>query len=338
MQSKILFVYFLPHPSHRGFAESVNADFWHYNHYLKNTPLPKIFKSSINGILLPKYEVYLTEGGAPISPIAMKKILGSRSVHINLIADETFMMMEQTPEEMKNIYSPFVNIAHKMASRYIDGAIAVSKMAKENAEQFIDKPIRIVYPFIEDSLYEQLGPVEPCIQDHIVLSIGYGKHAKGMDILIQAFKIVKEHVEDAEIYIIGKDHPEAWNRLDNVHVLGFVDDLIPYFSRSSVFVQSSRADTFPVATLESIRAGLPTIVSDKTGTKEVIHELGPEFVRKVQSEDIAEGILHYFELSTSKKMELSLKSKKLGAKFNKKEMCELFKKEFTSLIQMIDDN
>lgn len=70
---------FPPLPSHRGFAESIGADFWYYNHYSKDRNLPKMFKSFINGIFLPKYDVYLTEGGAPLTPVAIKKIFRGKA-------------------------------------------------------------------------------------------------------------------------------------------------------------------------------------------------------------------------------------------------------------------
>jgi len=35
---------------------------------------------------------------------------------------------------MKDKYKGYVNLAHKFASKYIDGAITVSKLAKESAE------------------------------------------------------------------------------------------------------------------------------------------------------------------------------------------------------------
>jgi len=133
MKPKVLFVYFVPHPSHRGFAEAIGADFWHYNYYFKNRNLPKIFKSFVNGILLPKYDIYLTEGGAPLTPVAIKKMLSRKSININIIADETFMMMKETPEEMRDKFPWYVNLVHKIVSKYIDGAIAVSKLAKKRA-------------------------------------------------------------------------------------------------------------------------------------------------------------------------------------------------------------
>lgn len=331
---KVLFVYLDPHPSHKGFAEAVGSDFWHYNRYLNNSKTPKIFKSFINGMLLPRYNVYLTEGGAPLAPVAIKKLFHRNNIHINIIADETFMMMRQTPKEMKHNYRGYVNLAHNFASKYIDGAIAVSEIAKSNAEEFVDIPIRIVHPYIEDELYERLSGIRPNVEGHNILSVGHGTYPrKGMDILIDAFELVRDHYEDAQLYIIGKDHPQAWNDIDGVHIEGYVEDLVHYFIKSSLFVQASRVvDTFPVATLESLRAGLPTIVTELVGTKEVIQELDTNFIRKVDAEDISEAILYYFDQSDSKKRALSSRSKEISKKFNREEMCGLFRREFDLLL------
>ena len=330
----VLFVYLDPHPSHKGFAEAVGSDFWHYNRYLNTSKIPKIFKSFVNGISLPRYEIYLTEGGAPLAPVAIKKIFHKNNTHINIIADETFMMMRETPKEMRHNYRSYVNLAHKFASKYIDGAIAVSELAKSNAEEFVDIPIRIVHPYIEDELYERLTGIRPNLEGHTILSVGHGTYPrKGMDILIEAFKLVRDQYEDAELYIIGKDHPRGWNDIDGVHVEGYVEDLTHYFKNSSLFVQASRVvDTFPVATLESLRSGLPTIVTELVGTKEVIQELDSNFIRKVDAEDISEAILYYFDLSDSKRGALSLRSKEISKKFNREEMCGLFRREFDLLL------
>jgi glycosyltransferase involved in cell wall biosynthesis len=333
----VLFVYLDPHPSHKGFAEAVGSDFWHYNRYLNTGKTPKIFKSFVNGMFLPRYKIYLTEGGAPLAPVAIKKLFHKNATHINIIADETFMMMKQTPKEMRHNYRSYVNLAHNFASKYIDGAIAVSKIAKSNAEAFVDIPIRIAHPYIEDKLYERLSGIRPDVEGHTILSVGHGTYPrKGMDILIEAFKLVKDHYDDSELYIIGKDHPPAWNGIDGVHIEGYVEDLVPYFKNSSVFVQASRVvDTFPVATLESLRAGLPTIVTELVGTKEVVQELDTNFIRKVDAKDIAEAILYYFDKSGSSKWELSSRSKEISKKFNRGEMCCLFRREFGLLLEEV---
>lgn len=338
-RSQVLFVYYNPHPSHKAFADSIEADFWSYNRYVNHNIYPKMMKSFINGLLIPDYDVYLTEGGAPLIPVAIKKLASinkSRNAlkNVNLISDHTFIMMEHTPKEMSGQYGSLTNFAHKFASKYIDGAIAVSNFAKETAELFIDGPIRVAHPFIEEDLYQRLSSLAPKLQKNMIMSVGSGTY-KGMDILVDAFKKVRNEVPDSELYIIGGGHPERWNETKGVHVEGHVSDLIPYFKSASLFVQPSRADTFPVSSLESLRAGVPTMVTEKTGTKEVVSALGTEFVRRVDQDDIAEGILRYFDLEEEKRLALSNKAKIISKKFNKAEMCARFKSEFEALLHEI---
>jgi len=337
LNMKVLFVYYNLHPSHKGFAESIKADLWHYNHYFNNKKYPRIFKSAMNGILLPDYPVYICEGGAPLTPVAIKKITNNKSINIELIADETYIMMKMTPKEMKGTFSDFVNRVHRMASKYIDGALAVSRLSKESAEEFLEVPIRVVHPYIREDRYERLGRIEYNCDGHTILSIGHGE-TKGMDILVEAFKIIKKEISDARLYIVGKGFPNKWNEIKGVHLTGYVDDPMPFFEKASLYVQSSRADSFPVATLESLRAGLPTIVTEGVGTKEIVEKLDRNLVRKIDAEDIAKGIVYYFDLSHQTKKELSIKARKESEKFNRVKMCNKFRNEFNLLMEDITGN
>ncbi len=335
MTSETLFVYYTPHPSHEGFAKAISADFRYYNQLFQYSFLPKILTSTINGMLLPKYPIYLSEGGAPLSVIATHKIINKKSIHINLIADETFILLTEKPQVKPDAKIKIANIAHKYSSKSIDGAIAVSKYAKETAQKCIDVPIRIVHPFIGNDLYERLYQIQPRIQEHTILTIGYNRPSKGMAVLIDSFKKIKAEVGDAELFVIGGGYPKEWSDIDGVHVEGPVKDLVPYFMKASLYVQPSRADTFPVSTLESLRAGLPTIVTEHTGTKEVIQNLGNTFIRKADSKDITKGIMHYFDLQPGMKEHLSEKAKEISKPFSEQNMCRLFQTEFNQLLDEI---
>ncbi|HPM60857.1 MAG TPA: glycosyltransferase [Methanoregulaceae archaeon] len=335
MTSDILFVYYTPHPSHEGFAKAVSADFRYYNKLFQYSFLPKSMTSMMNGMLLPKYPIYLSEGGAPLSVLAINKIIHKKSIHVNLIADETFILLSEKSQKKTDTKLKINNFAHKFSSQFIDGAIAVSNYAKETAEKCIDVPIKIVNPFIENDLYERLFHIHPRIQDHIILTIGYNRPSKGMDLLINSFQRIKSEVNDAELFVIGGGYPKEWESIDGVHIEGFVNDLVPYFMKASLYVQPSMADTFPVSTLESLRAGLPTIVTEHTGTKEVIQNLGDAYIRKIDSEDITKGIMHYFDLQPGMKEHLSEKAKEISKPFSQQNMCHLFQAEFNQLIDEI---
>lgn len=332
MIDRTLFLYYGPHPVHRAFAETIDAEFRYYHQIDLAT---KTVNSFVNGILLPEYKVYLTEGGAPMVPAAIAKILGKRGININLLGDHTFLMIEYTPDEMRHIYHPLVNFVHDISSKYIDGGIAVSKMIKECVEKRLKVPIKIAYPFIEPNLYSELKKVTPNFSVNNIISIGNGIFDKGMDLLLDAFLIVKNEIKDANLFLIGNNHPKEWSKYDGVHVEGYVKDLIPYFSQSSLYVQASRADAFPVASLEAMRAGIPTIVTEKTGTKEIIEQIDKNLVAPVDAKVLADKILDYFSMSKTEKIRISNQVRSHSTKFNKHEMCALFKEQFNILLQEI---
>jgi rhamnosyl/mannosyltransferase len=106
----------------------------------------------------------------------------------------------------------------------------------------------------------------------IVLFIGRLVYYKGVEYLIEAMKKI-----DAELLIIGKGPLK--NELNgcagkNVHFLGEVDDVAPYYQACDVFVLPSvqRSEAFGIVQLEA-SVYKKSIVSTRLGT-------GVEFVNK----------------------------------------------------------
>ncbi len=87
---------------------------------------------------------------------------------------------------------------------------------------------------------------------------------KNVDMLVEAFKKVRQRFPDALLFIIG-DGPEKdvqkLKAVKNVVVTGFVDDVVPYLQASDVFVMPSFTETTSLATLEAMACGVPVIVT-----------------------------------------------------------------------------
>lgn len=56
---------------------------------------------------------------------------------------------------------------------------------------------------------------------------------------------------------------------DRVQFVGESDDVAAHLSRSQIFVLASKWESFPLSVLEAMRAGLPTVVTDVGGTREM---------------------------------------------------------------------
>lgn len=88
-------------------------------------------------------------------------------------------------------------------------------------------------------------------------------------------------IPEFDFYFIGRrDEKEAWrydecvkyceeNGLKNVHFLGNRDDVPSLLKSMDGFVYSSAQDTFGIAVIEAIAAGLPIVVNDWAVMKEV---------------------------------------------------------------------
>ena len=85
----------------------------------------------------------------------------------------------------------------------------------------------------------------------------------------QIFPLVRQ-VVDCDFYIVGTNRVQAiWNlESEHVHVVGKVEDLIPYYNRSRLFVVPTRYSAgIPLKLLEATAHGLPAVVTPLTASQ-----------------------------------------------------------------------
>ncbi|MFB6182583.1 MAG: glycosyltransferase family 4 protein [Candidatus Nanohaloarchaea archaeon] len=264
MSEKTAFIGFNKlHPCHKGFAEAIDADIIEMDEFSESK-----FRHFRNGILylyyalkLRKYDSVICEGTLSMrSGYLAKKLFGTK--FLRLVADQDYIYLRDGKIES--------DLLVKM-SKELDGAIAVSQLAKESAEPIIDAPIEIAYPYISDKmrgLIDEKGDLE---KEKIILSVGYNRPNKGFDRLVEAFNEIKDEY-DHRLVIVGKGNPEKFGNVERVETPGFVsyEKLAEYYMKAEIYVQPSYGDTFPVTVLEALYADTPCIVSDKTGEKEIL--------------------------------------------------------------------
>ena len=68
-----------------------------------------------------------------------------------------------------------------------------------------------------------------------------------------------------------------------------------------------RGDTFPLATIETMQAGIPTIVSEQTGTKTIVEKADNSFVLPLDAKALAKKMDDYLSLPREKRLELRKK-------------------------------
>lgn len=323
MRLGILFVYQGPNVCYKSFAESVGADSIYYNHlnlrYIK--PFDPIFHF-INGITLPKYDVYICEGALPVFTAAFKKLLFPNA--------KIIMIGGGYCHPLGIFKSKYVSLFMSL----VDGYIAVSRMAMEKNKNYLKCPIEVVNTFINDERYEKLLKLKPDLESHVIVSIGTGVY-KNIGLLVKAFELIKKQVDDAQLFILGKkNHLNELDGIEGITLSGFVSDISPYLEKASIYVQSSKADAFPVSTLEAMRAGLPAIVTNNVGTKNLVKELSPSYVVS-KPEEIANKVIELWRLPQIDRKTLSVKARRLTDEFSRKSKSVEFRNKFTRIMQMV---
>ena len=133
--------------------------------------------------------------------------------------------------------------------------------------------ISIVMPGVHLSSTAQMKPTRPAQGNIRFLFAGNVKHAKGIDLLLEAFSQLD--VANKRLEIAGSlTEPSAFpaSLPDGVEYLGKLDrrELSEAYARSDVLVLPSRADGFGFVVAEAMGSGLPVIVSSAVGAKDLV--------------------------------------------------------------------
>lgn len=124
-----------------------------------------------------------------------------------------------------------------------------------------------------DSPYTGAGP-------HLV-TVGNMTYAKACDVLLEAFKLVREQYSSAHLTFVGDgDNRQSLEALteslglrESINFAGFQSNPFAYVKHASLFVSSSRYEGFSNVILEALACGTPVVATDcPSGNREVIEE------------------------------------------------------------------
>jgi len=104
---------------------------------------------------------------------------------------------------------------------------------------------------------------------------------KGIPVLIDAFRKIRESASDVELVIVGKPGSEldrAGPLPPGLHYIGprYGQDLSRLLASADVFMGASRHETFWLAPLEAMASGTPIVVSRVGAVPEMVSPEGAE--------------------------------------------------------------
>ncbi len=143
------------------------------------------------------------------------------------------------------------------------------------------------------------APWIPTSAEPVIGTIARLDPQKGLPALLHAFSKLTRRWPRAALLIAGAGpEREALERLavklgiaDRIHMLGFQQDVRPVLAALDVFVLPSRWEGFGLATLEAMAAGLPVVVTDVPGSRDLVqHEQTGLVVPRNDSDALAQAV------------------------------------------------
>jgi len=192
--------------------------------------------------------------------------------------------------------APWLNWAiyytmEKIAARWTDGIITMNEEDYRAAQQMkVRKAVYKVHGVGIDlskfkpqtmeqkrRLRKEYGYNE---NSYILLYTAELNHNKHQDLLIQAIDILRKEIPSVKLLLAGKGPlEEEYTKLiislgvsNFVEILGYRNDIPNLFRLADLAVSSSRREGLPVNILEAMATGLPLVVTDCRGNRDLVKD------------------------------------------------------------------
>lgn len=112
------------------------------------------------------------------------------------------------------------------------------------------------------------------------ICVGTLYHIKNQDLLIEAFKIVREKYDFARLILVGdgelkeilKNKVKNYGLDDSVEFVGNQTDIVGLLSSADVYCCSSKVEGLPISVLEAMACSLPVITTAAGGVVDIVKD------------------------------------------------------------------
>ena len=116
------------------------------------------------------------------------------------------------------------------------------------------------------------------VEDFILTYVGELSYRKHQDLIIEAVSLLKEKIPNIKLLLVGggellQQYKELANTLGvekNVEFLGYRKDIHHLMTLSDIAISTSRQEGLPVNVMEAMSTGLPLIVTDCRGNRDLV--------------------------------------------------------------------
>lgn len=244
----------------------------------------------------------------PWVPIASRQIL-SRSNSCNIATFHAKLPENVMAKTIEKVITPYT----KTIIKYFRGFSACSPAAAEYAESLLGKPLRIIPNGINTKRYS--GDYRHELREKKILYVGRLEKRKGLEYLIEAFRILKEDDPDYQLDIAGSGVMAAKLQnlcdsyeLSGVNFYGHVSEeqKLALMKNAKVFCSPAiYGESFGIVLLEAMAMGLPIVAGSNPGYRAVMKQMGD--ISLVNPQDPA---------AIAGRIKLFMEDKKLATQFS----------------------
>jgi glycosyltransferase involved in cell wall biosynthesis len=193
----------------------------------------------------------------------------------------------------------------------------------------------------------QLSQLKPKLDSNHLIFIstgpgGWRTHYKGLDLMIKVFDSIHLVKPELQFTIVGEWDINLQEQLLSgcsnssrkaINFIGQTNEIAKSLEKASFYFHISRGDAFPTAVLEAMCAGLIPLVSEWTGSKEIVREIDPELITTLEHEDVKNRLVKLIEMDLNKRQEYAQKARSLAMKFSEEFALDHYRKTFEQIEQ-----
>jgi len=184
--------------------------------------------------------------------------------------------------EAKGVHSPRLKLI-----------LPVSTLLKEELLRFYDIPeskIHVIQPGISTERFSALDPERSrqkirkrhgfSTDDLVLLFVGMNFEVKRLDLVLKAvadLSVRRDENHNLKLLVVGKGKKKHYMKLardlrivNQVVFAGVTQKVEEYYMASDILAMPSQNDSFGMVVLEAMMAGLPTIITETVGARDLI--------------------------------------------------------------------
>jgi glycosyltransferase involved in cell wall biosynthesis len=352
MKYKVAYIHGRPsaHPMHQKFAQSVGAEFHPVDFKMrwqdrKRPVLYRLASWIVCAIRFPKrsqYDIFLVDN-LHFMPVVMKLLglLKKRQKIVVHMGSHTLYFM------YAHRFSPLNEWLHKKALARYDAVICEGAMAAELTKKLLGHktpPLYTVINGIPEKHFTQA--TRPALAGGQILFMGHGPGEnrlwyKGLDLMLDAFAEARRQKPGLTFTVVGDWDADVRIRLLSrydestqkaIRFTGASSDLDTLSKTHALYLHCARGEAFGLTILIAMANGLPALVSEWTGAREVVEQVSGELVAPLDVHTLAGKICWYFDLPLQVREDLSAKCRAVAGHYTEAHAVAVHRQRFEEML------